>query len=122
MVITREEAKEIIPVLQAFIDEKPIQMWNGAYWQGGEDNHVIQKEYIDLDTSEVLPLTHINHSPINFKEYFRIKEDCSYRVTNPCIGCPAHCRQFLLDGGTEWTCGYVICIKNRKDVNPKEAE
>ena len=122
MVLTREEAKDLIPILQAFIDGKPIQMWNGAYWQGGEDNHIIQKEYIDLDTSEVLPLTHINHSPINFKEYFRVKEDCSYKTSNPCIGCKHHCTQNLLEGGVEWICAYTICKYYFQNANPKEGE
>lgn len=120
--ITKKEAKDLIPILQAFIDGKTIQMWNGAYWQGGVDGHIIQKEYIDLDTSNILPLTNNNHSLINFKEYFRAKDDCTYTTSNPCIGCKHHTQQGLLDGGTEWTCSYSSCKYNFSNVNPKVAE
>lgn len=71
---------------------------------------------------------------LSFEELQQLRDEVNERIsnhyrlrkadskTNPCIGCSAHCRQFLLDGRVEWTCGYVICIKSRKDVNPQEAE
>lgn len=49
MNITREEAKNLIPLLQAFVDGKTIQMFYGLNDDGTE-------YWKDLDTSQVLPI------------------------------------------------------------------
>lgn len=116
MIITRDEAKALIPILQAFIQGKTIKIWNGVCQEGEE------KQYVDLDTSSVLPLTHGNHCQINFKEYFKIENEGCAKTTNPCIGCKHHYKQYLLDGNEEWGCTYSVCKYFLQTANPKEHE
>lgn len=116
MCITREDAKDLLPVLQAFIDGKVIRMWNGIYQEGEE------KQYVDIDTSELLPLTFRNRNPIRLKDYFKIDDTAVWKKPNPCIGCKYHCTQNLLKGGVEWTCAYTICKYYFQNANPSEAE
>lgn len=116
MYITKEEAKDLIPILKAFIDGKVIKMWNGIYQEGEE------KQYVDIDTSELLPLTFRNGSPIGPKDYFKIDDTAVWKKPDPCIDCKHHCAQRLLEGGLEWVCAYTSCKYSFKNANPKEAE
>lgn len=68
MTLTRETAKMWLPIIQAFIDGKTIQAFMGY-------DAECKKIYADMDTSETLPLTHMNHSEVDPEFEYRIKED-----------------------------------------------
>lgn len=65
MYITREEARAWIPLFQAFIDKKPLQVRVGVSPEG-------QDVYADIDTTQWLPLSRGNRSSYEPSD-FRVK-------------------------------------------------
>lgn len=64
MYLTKQEAKDWIPILQAFVDGKPIKMRSPYV----SDNTFT---YVDLEPCEVLPVSFINHTPIT-PDYYKV--------------------------------------------------
>ena len=64
MYLTKQEAKDWIPILQAFVDGKPIKMRSPYV----SDNTFT---YIDLGPCEMLPVTLANHTPVT-PDYYKV--------------------------------------------------
>ena len=69
MKLTKNQAKNWIPILQAFVDGKPLEFLN--HYEVKEDGK-INPVYTDIDTSEVLPMTALNHMDYQ-PDFYRIK-------------------------------------------------
>ena len=75
MNLTREEARQWIPILQAFVEGKEFQMWGGVYDANGDRLCKADWTWIDIDTTHVFPMSLPNHMNIERPDdYFRIKE------------------------------------------------